>query len=325
MNLSYRILWIEDDSDFVESFDTEAIEKHVVDQGFDPFIELRTTPEQIGEAVDGTQYDLLIIDYNIAEGDLHGSDVIQQVRDSGCPTEVLFYSNNGAAELRQIAAKQELEGVFFSGRDRDQLLRKITGVFDLTVRKVIDVENMRGIVMSGVAELDHLVTDVIRSVHDNLDEGKQIDLCKKLLGKLRPTVKHLKVLVRDSEHIHFSEIEQLINSITALDPADFEILAKARSFDSSKRVDMAHSLCKDDEVLKPHVQDIHSIKEMLLWRNALAHQKPRKFDGEGFQIFEPTEGKEEAFNAAKTLKLRQDLRTQRATLLAILDKLRKAK
>ena len=223
MNLSYRILWIEDDSEFIDSFDTEAIEKHVIDQGFDPSIELRTTPEQIGEAVDGTKYDLLIVDYNIAEGDLHGSDVIRQVRDSGCPTEVLFYSNNGAAELRKIAADKELEGVFFSGRDRDQLLRKITSVFDLTVRKVIDVENMRGIVMSGVAELDHLVTDVIRAVHDSLDAGKQVDLCKKLLGKLRPTVKHLKVLVKDSEHEHFGEIEELINSITAFPDGHFKL------------------------------------------------------------------------------------------------------
>jgi len=205
MNLSYRILWIEDSSEFIDSFDKEAIEQHVTNQGFDPYIEFRTTPEEIGKAVDGAQYDLLIVDYNIAEGEVHGSDVIRQVRDSGCPTEVLFYSTNGAAQLRQIAATDELEGVFFSGRDRDQLLRKITNVFDLTVRKVIDVENMRGIVMSGVADLDNLITDVIRAVHDNLDTGKQVELCKKLLGKLRPTVKHLKVLVKDSEHVHFSD------------------------------------------------------------------------------------------------------------------------
>lgn len=323
MNLSYRILWIEDDSDFVESFDTEAIEKHVADQGFAPSIDLRTTPEQISEAVDGTQYDLLIIDYNIAEGDLHGSDVIRQVRDSGCPTEVLFYSNNGAAELRQIAATQELEGVFFSGRDRDQLLRKITNVFDLTVRKVIDVENMRGIVMSGVAELDHLVTDVIRAIHNSLDTGKQVDLCKKLLGKLRPTVKHLKILVKEPDHVHFGEIEALIDVITTLDPADFEVLVSDRSFDSSKRVDMAYSLCGNHEHLKSHKAGINNIKNMLLWRNALAHQRPKNVDRRGFQIFEPTKGQEEVFDTTKTLKLRQDLRAQRAMLMGILDLLKK--
>lgn len=323
MNLSYRILWIEDSTDFIESFDTEAMGAYVVEQGFEPIIEIRTTPEQISAEVDGTQYDLLIIDYNIAEGDVHGSDVIRQIRDKNCLTEVIFYSQNAVSQLRKIAADEELEGVFFSGRNRDQLLGKINSVFDLTVKKVVDVENMRGIVMSGVAELDHLVTDVIRAIHDSLDAGKQVDLCKKLLGKLRPTVKHLKTLVKDPDHAHFGEIEKLIDTITALDPAGFEVLASDRSFDSSKRVDMAHSLCRSLEHLKPHNDGINEIKSMLLWRNALAHQRPKKVDGRGFQIFEPKPGQEEVFDTAKTLKLRQDLRAQRVLLMSILALLKK--
>lgn len=322
MNLSYRILWIEDSTDFIDSFDIDAMGAYVAEQGFEPIIEIRTTPEQIGAEVDGTQYDLLIIDYNIAEGDVHGSDVIRQIRDKNCLTEVIFYSQNAVSQLRQIAADDELEGVFFSGRNRDQLLGKIKSVFDLTVRKVVDVENMRGIVMSGVAELDHLVTDVIRAIHDGLDAEAQVELCKKLLGKLRPTVKHLKALVKDSNHVHFGEIEKLIDAITTLDPAGFELLASDRSFDSSKRVDMAYSLCRSLTRLQPHNDGINGIKSMLLWRNALAHQRPKKVDERGFQIFEPTKGQEEVFDTARTLKLRQDLRAQRALLMNILTLLK---
>ena len=210
--------------------------------------------------------------------------------------------------MRQIAAEKELEGVFFSGRNRDQLLGKINSVFDLTVKKVVDVDNMRGIVMSGVAELDHLVTDIIRAIYNSLDAGSQVILCKKLLGKLRPTVKHLKVLVKDPDSAHFGEIEKLIDALTTLEPAEFEVLASDRSFDSSKRVDMACGLCKDHEHLKSHKDSINSIKNILSWRNALAHQRPKKVDERGFQIFEPMKDQEEVFDTTKTLKLRQNLR-----------------
>ena len=320
MNLTYTVLWIDDDEEFLDSFDTEALTDFVEEQGFDLNLVLRTKPEQIKGEVDGTQFDLLIIDYNIAEGDLHGSDVIRQIRDKNCLTEVIFYSQNGVAALQRIAADNELEGVFYSGRPTDQLLRKIKDVFNLTVRKVVDVENMRGIVMAGVADLDHLVTDVIRAVHGSLEVGKQVDLCRRLLEKMRPVVKHLKALVQDQDHAHFSDVERLIDAVVRLDPADFETLVGARSFDSSRRVDMAVSLCKEHDQLKPHREGIRSIKDLLEWRNALAHQQPKRFEN-GYPVFEPKSGIEETFDAQRTLTLRRQLRLQRTALRGILKAL----
>ena len=321
MNLTYTILWIEDDEEYLDSFDTEALHEFVEEQGFDLQIVPRTTPEDIKAVVDGSQYDLLIIDYHIAEGDLHGSDVIRQVRDSKCLTEVIFYSQNGVSELRRVAAEKELEGVFYSSKETPQLLRKIEDVFNLTVRKVVDVENMRGIVMAGVADLDHLVTDVIRAVHESLDEGKKVELCRRLLDRMRPVVKHLRDLVQDKDHVHFEEVEKLIEAVVQLDPAEFETLVGARSFDSSRRVDMAASLCKEHEPLKPHKKGILRIKQLLEWRNALAHQRPKRHEN-GYPVFEPQAGNEQAFDSARTLDLRQQLRAQRAALQDILAMLR---
>lgn len=313
MNLSYSILWIDDDEDYLDSFDTEALRAYVEGQGFDLHLEFRTKPDDIKKEVDGALFDLLIIDYNIAEGDRHGSDVIRQVRDKDCLTEVIFYSQNAVATLRQIAADSELEGVFFSGRATDQLLPKVKDVFNLTVRKVVDVDNMRGIVMAGVADLDHLVTDVIRAVHASLDADNQAALCKKLLSKMRPVVKHLGNLVKEQGHPNLKEVEKLVDAIVALEPADFETLVQARHFDSSKRVDMAVSLCKDHDQLRPHKDSISAIKGLLQWRNALAHQKPKRLDEKGFPVFVPGES-DESFDHDRTLKLRQDLRAQRALL-----------
>lgn len=327
MNLTYTVLWIENDKEFIDSFDTDDLKEYVEEQGFDFRLEYRMSPEEIRAEVDGSLFDLLIIDYNIADGDgengaLHGSDVIRQIRDQNCLTEVIFYSASGVPKLRQEAADRGLEGVFYSGRPTEQLLRKIKDVFNLTVRKVVDVENMRGIVMAGVADLDHLVTDVIRAVHGSLQAGEQVDLCKRLLVKMRPVVKGLKVLVKEQDHVHFGNVEKLMDAIVQLDPADFETLVKARSFDSYKRVEMAVSLCKEHEHLKEHKDGIGSIKDLLLWRNALAHQRPKRLDN-GYPVFEPTEGKEEAFNDERTRQLRQQLRAQRAALTRVLASLKK--
>ncbi|MBK1614924.1 hypothetical protein CKO44_15755 [Rubrivivax gelatinosus] len=328
MNLTYTVLWIENEAAFIDSFDIDDLKDYVEEQGFDLKLEYRTSPEEIRAEVDGSLFDLLIIDYNLADGDgengaLHGSDVIRQVREQNCLTEVIFYSASGVSKLRQEAFERGLEGVFYSGRLTEQLLRKIKDVFNLTIRKVVDVENMRGIVMAGVADLDHLVTDVIRAVHGNLETGKQVELCKRLLAKMRPVLKGLKVLVKEQDHVHFGDVERLIDAIVELNPADFETLVKSRSFDSNKRVEMAISLCKEHEHLKEHKDGICSIKELLLWRNALAHQRPKKLDN-GYPVFEPREGKEEAFNEERTRQLRQQLRSQRAALMGILASMEKS-
>lgn len=322
MNLTYSILWIEDDKQYLDSFDNDELKEYVEEQGFDLKLEYRTSPEEIRAKVDGTRYDLLIVDYNLADGDghnsdVHGSDVIRQIRAQKCLTEVIFYSQNGPATLRKAAAENELEGVFYSGKRSEQLLRKVQDVFNLTVRKVVDVENMRGIVMAGVADLDHLVADVIRAVHVSLDAGKQVDLSRRLLVKMRPVFKGLKTLVKEQDHAHFDEVEKLLDAIILLDPADFETLITARSFDSHKRVDMAISLCKEHKHLNRHKDGISSIKDLLLWRNALAHQRPKKIEGE-YPVFEPRDGIEEAFDEERTRQLRQQLRLQRAALMGML-------
>ncbi len=327
MNLTYNVLWIENEKDFIESFDIDDLKEYVEEQGFDLKLEYRMSPEEIRAEVDGSLFDLLIIDYNIADSDgensaLHGSDVIRQIRDQNCLTEVIFYSASGVSKLRQEAADRGLEGVFYSGRPTEQLLRKIKDVFNLTVRKVVDVENMRGIVMAGVADLDHLVTDVIRAVHNSLEAGEQVSLCKRLLDKMRPVVKGLKVLVKEQDHAHFAEVETLIDTIVQLDPVDFETLVKSRSFDSHKRVDMAISLCKEHKHLQKHKDEISSIKDLLHWRNALAHQRPKKLEN-GDLLFEPRQGNEEAFNEERTRQLRQQLRLQRYALMGMLASLGK--
>lgn len=185
-------------------------------------------------------------------------------------------------------------------------------------RELLGMINIHGTDLRIVSNREGVV---IRAVHDRLEAGKQVELCKRLLDKMRPVVKSLKVLVKEGEHAHFKDVEKLIDAIVALDPVDFETLVKSRSFNSSQRVDMAVSLCKEHEHLKGFKEDVGNIKQLLDWRNALAHQKPTKQVG-GFPVFEIRNSVEEAFDTARTLQLRKDLRAQRALLQAMLKALK---
>src|SRR6185369_4137526 len=107
MNLTYRILWIEDNDQYIESLNQATLERYVQEQGFDLDITFRTSPEDIALEVDGSAYDLMVIDYQITEDNRHdetgkenargsktGDDVIKSVREHDCLTEVIFYSGS---------------------------------------------------------------------------------------------------------------------------------------------------------------------------------------------------------------------------------------
>lgn len=329
MNLTYSILWIEDNKDYVDALNQDFLKNYVHDHGFDLDLKFRTSPEDIALDVDGTAFDLMVIDYHITEhtdgtnddeDEKTGDKVIKSLRDHNCLTEVIFYSGKPTNELRSIAADRELEGVFFSDRDQDVLLRKVCDVFDLTVRKVVDVNNMRGIVMAGVADLDHQLEDLLLELHNQLDHTNQNKHHQKLFEKMLSKERSIKKLVEDPENKLITELYSAINALKELKPKNFEEIIKERAFDSHSRVEAASSLCSKQEKFSDDKSKIDDIKSTLKWRNALAHQRPTIKDG--VQIFEPEDGVPEPFDKECTLELRKKLREHNVHLSGLLQKVR---
>ncbi|MEO3864994.1 response regulator [Rheinheimera fenheensis] len=319
MNLDYKILWIEDDSDFIDSLNKDVFINHINSEGFTPDVTYRVNHEDIISRVDGEKYDLIVVDYNITEDGISGGDVIRSIRDDSSLTEVIFYSGNSITKLREIAADKELEGVFFSSRDNDALPRKVCDVFDLTVRKVLDINNMRGIVMAEVADLDHQLSDLIQQIYLTLGEESRPIHHRKMFMRIVPDVRAIKSLVDDD----CSDINKLIKEIKKkLDVINLKDLAQligSRSFDSSKRVESLVGLCKLNEVLNNERQLLDNIKNTLLWRNALAHQRPLLVDGQW--QFTLKEGQNEFFNQEQARLLRHKLQEHRNLLRDISSKI----
>jgi len=168
MKLQYRILWFDDNDDFFNSLDWDYLRGRVAEWGFEPAVKLVTTGEAFREESPFANYDLLVVDFNL-EGIGEGQDFIRAVRDLEVLTEVIFYSSNPKRMLWDAVRKEELEGVYIASRDSVQ--DRVLKVGHQTLRKVLDLDNMRGIVMAEVGDLDLLLGRVIEKAMCDLEDS----------------------------------------------------------------------------------------------------------------------------------------------------------
>jgi CheY-like chemotaxis protein len=317
MRLRYKILWVENELDFVESFPIERVAQHIEGEGFEFELEVRSTPQDVKRVVSQRDYDLLLVDYNITEDEFDGADLIRKIRDNKCLTEVIFYSSAGISKLHEEASSKQLEGVFFSSRREDQLIKKIKDLFDLTVEKVLDLNNMRGIVMAGVSDLDAAMEAVIRARHKTCSDRDKDLLCRKIVGKIRPKAKQIAELVKAFPAEQMAQLEGLLKQIDQIDPAEFEHLVHPRRLDSSKRVDLVAGFCDTAANLGEFKEAIQAMRQLLKWRNALAHQRPLP-NSVGLLEFEIDPGVVEVFDGAMTKSLRTQILEHTARLERLL-------
>ncbi len=143
MNLSYDILWFDDDKDFFESIDMEPIISEIASWGFSPKIFPVHNPEEFNNHAPFKVFDLIVVDFKL--GEEQGDTFIKRVRNQEVYTEVIFYSFAESMELWNAVLEKQLEGVFVT--NKKGIEQKLLRVARQSVRKVLDLENMRGIVM----------------------------------------------------------------------------------------------------------------------------------------------------------------------------------
>lgn len=161
MRLKYKILWVENDSDWAESIEEEI--KDLVEQqyGFDYD---KTFASKQNDAIMFNDYDLILMDLNL-ESEPTGDVLIKNIRDREIYTDVIFYSADGLTKIKQKAHHLDLEGVYFASRDKDLFINKVNSVIKATIHKVQDLNNLRGLVMAEVSELDVLMSDIINKYY----------------------------------------------------------------------------------------------------------------------------------------------------------------
>lgn len=191
MRLKYKILWIENEEDWVDSI-YDQIQEHLSDLGFEFEKKLIAKEE---ESVNYDEYDLILMDLNLAEQP-NGAELIERIRNLNVFTDIVFYSSVGIDNLREKGREKNLEGVYYSGRTPDSsFVRKVCQVIDSTIKKVQDLSNLRGLVMAEVSDLDSLMDEIIRKYF--IDQSLLDRFHQKITKKKEKSIK--KILVNESE------------------------------------------------------------------------------------------------------------------------------
>jgi CheY-like chemotaxis protein len=331
MNLDYKILWFENDRG---SFNAkQRLIKRVVENfGFNfPEPQNEVDGENIN-TINFQIYDLIIADLNLDNGD-QGTSLLETIRgDKGIYTEVVFYSSIGEAALREELKKFKIDGVYCAGRANEEFQEKVEKVIETTIKKVQDVNNMRGLVIAETIYLEHKIESILLRYFTVIGEQAIEEKKKKLLEHIyqKKVSKHESDVI-EIKKINFSEIKTLIER---------DILTASNSFDA------IHSILKDklSEInvslniagITPEIktalgdkkQEVTGIKtelnnfrnEILKIRNTLAHVKEEiGEDGIPFLNSLNDDGTIIKFDNEKYTEIRRNLKKHSSNLDSILE------
>lgn len=182
MNTIYRMLWIDDDDDYIEST-IELIEDTVKNNNMLPVVKTYSVyadyqkNELENFDIDVFNlYDQIIVDYALSG--ITGDQLIRELRAHNIFTDIVFYSSNYEAMQNEVKTGDQLDGVFFSRRE------DLTGVIDRVIKKNLkreySISNIRGLIMDSTSEFDYICRTTTIALFDKLPSEKQAEIATKV-------------------------------------------------------------------------------------------------------------------------------------------------
>jgi|TARA_R110001599_G_scaffold83993_14_gene225804 hypothetical protein len=285
MKLTYSILWFDDREEYLESVDIDYIKDEFSKLGFDCSIIFVTEANEFWEQSPYQDFDLILVDYSIdPDKNQYGQDFIKSVRDQEVLTEVIFYSTNEVKDLWEAVKTEKLEGVFIAQKPNEVI--KLLKVAKQSINKVLDLENVRGIVMAEVGNNDEFLALIAKSAFSKLDDAQKIKQVNKYV---------------DYEKVRYNQCKSTVEGLTNSTNIDelLEIL------DSTKKWEICVSLSKQVDDLNISERGNYQ-EDVLKKRNFLAHGLPDKLVDGALKF--KHRGKEYTFDEAESLSLRENLR-----------------
>ena len=305
MRLNFNVLWVDDQPDHVDAQITR-IAKQMEDEGFEFNPTLSKSIDDvrrlIGESVFADEIDLILVDWDLG-GQVQGQDAIAAIREFVPYKDVVFYSaQNPASALRQLAFDMGAEGVYCASRE--DLVDEVLGVFESLVKKVLDLDHTRGIVMGATSDIDYMVNECLVAIHDQFDAEGKAAMLKQAMGYIEERIKEL------------TETATKLRSVTSM----AELFEAHMVLTSNDRLRVLAGVLKA-KVLEPHKEDRRSVityqQKVVPPRNVLGHMV---LVPEG-KIRTLTDNKGKVFTLQETRELRRlilALRTDfRKLLLAL--------
>lgn len=184
MNINYKLLWIDDSDDFVESTE-ELVDQTIRENHMVPDIKVYNTFERfkMGELDNFdldvfNMYDQIIVDYALSG--ITGDEIIRAIRSRNIFTDIVFYSSNYDTMIAEMKKKGQLDGVFFA--KRENLTSAISNIIKKNLKREYSVANIRGVIMDGTSEFDFICRTVSVALYDKLSPEKKREVFEKALS-----------------------------------------------------------------------------------------------------------------------------------------------
>lgn len=158
MDMSYKILWIDDDSDYIESAEealSGIVQNHFMDVNFESYSdydEFKSVKldKYTGETFDF--YDLILMDFSLSG--ITGDVVIRELREKKIYTDIVFYSSEFVKMRTALKSEEQLDGVFLTGREN--LFSTIDQIIKKNLKREYRISNIRGLIMDSTSEFDYI-------------------------------------------------------------------------------------------------------------------------------------------------------------------------
>ncbi|MCW3998853.1 MAG: hypothetical protein NWE93_01280 [Candidatus Bathyarchaeota archaeon] len=244
MILEYNILWFENRTDYYELCKPNIAE-YLSNLGFSPSFFYFKDGSEIADLTKRKDLDLILIDQNL-RFNFRGDDLVSSLRKEGLFTEVILYSQYRDFEEN---ITKNLDGVYYT--DREHLEEKAQKVIEMTLRRDLDMSNIRG---TFIAETIYAASQME-------------ELITKIFQLSEPLSSFLKEQMQDenfSDFLKYKIIKRYLSEEIKL--ANMEITACGKAVDP-KLIERRDRLVKMDV-------DFNNFKDDIIeFRNQLAHGK----------------------------------------------------
>ena len=235
MRLDFNVLWVDDQPGNMNA-SVQTLRRGMADEGFDLRHVFCSTMDdvkaQIADDVFRDEIDLILVDWDLGKDEPSGEEVIAEIRETVPYKDIIFYSANAnVAQLKQASYAAGNEGVYFVVRP--ELVNEAIQLFHTMIKKVLDLDHTRGIVMGATSDVDQMARECLGLAHDLLDDAEKagvLDEMVKLLNEKVPSLeKRVGKLVADpqvsvilAEHAVFTANDGLRILARLLDLPNFE-------------------------------------------------------------------------------------------------------
>lgn len=284
MRIEYKILWVEDVEDWFKD-SKGLLDDFLENLGFVSTVRFCKSFKEVEEEYSLNQlkeYDIVFVDFKLAssqDGDVI-IDFIRKQDNNSILTDIIFYSSD-IESVRDKLKENGFEGVYTSLRK--EFIDKAEKVIKSTIKKVQEVNSMRGLIMAETSDLDELMLEItLKMLNTEQKEVYEKYILEEVISTIeRDKNKAIDKSVSISDKVRISKI--------------------FTSFHKAKCINKLYKTAKIGQD-----QFFERYKQVIFIRNNFAHVKESVIDGEKVLISHSS-GKEIIFNESECIKIRKTL------------------